>query len=472
MLTKINPTINPFPKQHQAYLKLFDDYTRFLLYGGAAGGGKTWIGCEWLLLSCYRYPGTKWFIGRNELTRLMGSSYLTFRKVCAYHKIPATDWVFNGQYHYIEFVDGTAKGSRIDLLDLAYLPSDPDYERLGSMEYTGGWIEEAGEIHFKAFDVLKTRVGRWMNREYNLLPKLLITCNPTHNWLYRMFYKPFKEGKLSLGYSFIKALYTDNPYTAADYGRQLDTIVDPILRARLRNGDWEYGESNSIFNYDAIIDLFTNTVVQSSEKYLTGDIARYGHDKTVEGFWQGYNLFGLSWDIKQGIDTTITKTRTNLVKYGIPYSHTILDDDGVGGGAVDVLRGVKGFIGNATPIKRIDTKTKKEIKENYRNLRSQCYFVFAEKVNNHEVSISAELTEQEKEWIIEELQQIKAKDNSGDQPYQIVVKEEIKDAINRSPDFADMLMMRVYFDLLPPKKFYHQPMQSGGVKPLFDGMPG
>ena len=63
---------------------------------------------------------------------MMNSSYITFTKVCQHHKIPRDDWKLNGQYNYIEFKNG----SRIDLLDLDYKPSDPEYDRFGSTEYT------------------------------------------------------------------------------------------------------------------------------------------------------------------------------------------------------------------------------------------------------------------------------------------------------------------------------------------------
>ena len=209
----MTPTIKPTKKQHLAYQELQNDTTRFIGFGGGAEGGKSWLGAEWLLTNCYFYPGTKWFIGRNELKRLMASSYATFRKVCAYHKIPDSDWKLNGQYNYIEFVNG----SRIDLLDLKLQPSDPMFQRFGSTEYTGGWIEEAGEVHFLAFDILKVRVGRWKNEDYGLLtPKILLTCNPEQNWLYRIFYKPWKNKTLKEGYAFIQALYSDNPYTAEE----------------------------------------------------------------------------------------------------------------------------------------------------------------------------------------------------------------------------------------------------------------
>src|SRR3990167_4971386 len=142
-IKEITPTIKPERKQHLAYLKLWDDQTFFVLMGGGAGGGKSWLGAEWLIVNCYRYPGSRWFIGRNELKRLMGSSFITFQKVCKHHQIPRDDWKLNGQYNYIEFKNG----SRIDLLDLKYTPSDPMYERFGSTEYTDGALDEAGEIH-------------------------------------------------------------------------------------------------------------------------------------------------------------------------------------------------------------------------------------------------------------------------------------------------------------------------------------
>lgn len=64
------------------------------------------------------YPGTKWFIGREELKRLRESTLITFFKVCTQYGIKRDkDFKYNGQDHYIQF----ANNSRIDLLDLRYL---------------------------------------------------------------------------------------------------------------------------------------------------------------------------------------------------------------------------------------------------------------------------------------------------------------------------------------------------------------
>ena len=464
--------IKPEPKQALAYKALDDKITSFLGFGGGSGGGKSWLGAEWLFRNCIAYEGSKWFIGRNELKRLMASSFATFRKVSQFHNVKSGTWKLNGQYNYIEFFNK----SRIDLLDLKYLPSDPMYQRFGSTEYTGGWIEEAGEVDFLAFDVLKTRVGRWKNNEYELFPaKVLLTFNPEQNWLYRVFYKPWRKDELKgTDYAFIQSLYGDNHYTAGEYGKQLDKLKDPVLRARLKMGLWEYASGDlSLLDYDSIIDIFTNTLPEEGqqEKYFSGDVARYGSDKITFASWKGFNLHKLEWKEGRGIDQTAMDVREELRTGMIPYSHAIVDDDGVGGGVVDLVRGIKGFVGNSAPMK-IKVKgvpeSEKERKDNYRNLRSQCAFMLAEKIKAHELTITAKIDESTKEMIIEDLQQLKRVETPTEQPLQIIPKDEIKEALGRSPDFSDTLMMRMYFELDSPKVI-RQREQSGGIAPYIEG---
>lgn len=491
-MNNIVPTIRPTKKQHEAYQILNDKVTSFLFFGGGAEGGKSWLGAEWLLTNCYFYPGTKWFIGRNELKRLMQSSYATFRKVCAYHGIPDKDWKLNGQYNFIEFrnpktgkFDGN--GSRIDLLDLKFQPSDPQFQRFGSTEYTGGWIDEAGEVHYLAFDVLKVRIGRWMNKEYGLNPaKILLTCNPELNWIYRIGYKPWRNGTLEEGYAFIQSLYSDNPYTREEAKKRLSKIKDKVLKARLMLGLWEYADdNNSLVDYDSIIDLFTNVLPEPEitgrpikiPKFLTTDVARYGSDKSTFGKWRGFDLYNVESTVKRGVDQTAQKVKDILRKEMIPYSQCIADEDGIGGGVVDIVRGIKGFVGNSSPIvtdemKRRHLQNKSNYtKINYKNLRSQCGFMLADKIVNHEICISANLDEATKEMIIEDLQQLKKKDTGNEGPLQLIPKDEIKEAIGRSPDYSDMMMMRMYFELKKPKVMrITQP--TGGVQPFYNGMPG
>ena len=453
-MTTITPTIQPLPKQHLAWNKLLDKVTKYLLFGGGAGGGKSWLGCEWLLVMCYQYPKSKWFIGRKELKRLMASSYETFKKVCSFHNIPETDWKLNGQYNYIEFING----SKIDLLDVNFVPADPIFERFGSLEYTGGWLEEAGEIDFKAFDVLKTRVGRHLNKEYGLHPKLLITANPKKGWLKRLFYIPFKNGTLSKAYAFVKSLYSDNSYTSDIYGEQLNEISDKATRDRLRDGNWDYDDDKAcLIKGENIDDLFTNTV-DDGEKYATLDIARFGKDTSKLYLWKGFkNYKRITWKNK-ATNILAGLVKEVLVEEKIPYSHVIGDEVGVGGGVIDDLVGINGFIANASPLENPNSKkiivvrngkeTEITQKENYRTLKDQCGYMLADKVNSHEMSLEVN-DESEREYISEEIGELKDFAPDEDGKKRLVPKDIIKENIGRSPDDLDNLIMRMWFELKP-----------------------
>ena len=45
------------PKQEHAVFYLNDKTTTEIIYGGAAGGGKSALGCLWLIEMCQTYEG-------------------------------------------------------------------------------------------------------------------------------------------------------------------------------------------------------------------------------------------------------------------------------------------------------------------------------------------------------------------------------------------------------------------------------
>ncbi len=422
-------------KQEKALQILTDKVTTELLYGGAAGGAKSWTGAAWLTFSALAYPGTKWFIGREELKRLRDSTYITFLKVCkAYGLKEGTDYKYNGQDHFIAF----ANGSRIDLLDLRYLPSDPLYERYGSVEYTGGWIEEGGEINFGAYDTLKTRVGRHMNDECKLLRKIFITCNPKKNWMYTTFYKPSLTGELADYQQYLDCLVQENPFIEKDYVDALKSTQDKTKKERLLKGNWDYDDSpNAMCGYEAILEMFKNPLVERNfEFYLTADIARFGSDKARIAVWNSMSMcetlsFAVSktTDIQQAIQAL-------RIKYGIPRYHCIADEDGVGGGVVDNCE-IVGFSNNAKPLNG----------ENYKNLQTQCAYKLAEKINANEIGIEADLSEEDKEQIALELQEgLQTYKSDSDRKLEIIPKAEVKKNIGCSPDWRDLMLMRMYFE--------------------------
>lgn len=426
----------PTLKQYLAWEKLQDKTTNYVLFGGAAGGGKSFLICIDALINCIKYPGVKYFIGREELKRLKDSTFLTFYKAARYYNVPSKTFKYQGQEHYLQF----ANGSRIDLLDLKYLPSDPLYERYGSAEYTGGYIEEGGEVNFAAFDTLKSRIGRCKNDEYNIAEKILITANPKKNWLKKIFVDPAMKKELPENYFYVSALVGDNPYIETNYIKNLESLTDKVKKQRLLFGNWNYeDDDDSIMSYDAITSSFSNTFIKEGIKYMSCDIARYGQDNTVITIWNGWRAEKIITHSKKSI-VEITEIINNLrQKHEISIRNIVIDEDGVGGGVVDALRGCIGFVNNSTPIQMLQKK------QNFQNLKSQCYFGLAEKINNNEVFINC--TQSEQDLITEELQVIKQKNQDSEGKLSIIPREEIKGLIGRSPDFASSLMMRYYFEI-------------------------
>jgi len=409
---------------------------------------------------CEAYPGTGWLLGRKELLNLKRTTLLTFYKVAGENGFkPSVHFTYNQQSNIINWHNG----SQIFLFDLGYQPSDPLYTRLGGLELTGAALDESNEIPIQGINILKTRLGRRLNDKFGLTPKLLEGFNPDKGHVYSRYYKPWRDGTLPDNRKFIKALPTDNPTVTEDYLNQLRNS-DPITRERLLFGNFEYDDDpTALMDYDAIVDLFTNTVDESDEKFLTVDAARFGGDKIVFTRWKGLRANKITFKTKQGTNRTEEDILQILADEQISRSHTLVDEDGIGGGIVDHIKGIKGFTANSTPVEIFDTHKQKKVPANFENLKAQCSYKLAELVNDRKVAIDCP-EEEMREWIIQELEWIKSKDADKDGKRKILPKDEVKEHIGRSPDFADTLMMRMYFELKRPQKMAVMPTAVSGVK--------
>ena len=190
---------------------------------------------------------------------------------------------------------------------------------------------------------------------------------------------------------------------------------------------------------DAINDLWTNEV-EHGEAWITVDVARFGRDKTIVGVWDGLYLAEIIDYTKQDLVTTAAAI-DNLAKFSkIGRSRIIIDDGGVGGGVVDILKGCVPFNGAA---KAIDVAGKAQ---NFGNLRSQCYFTLADHVNDRMLAINPECSAYRVDLSME-LEAIRRLEDMAEGKLKVVPKDDIKEALGRSPDVADMLMMRMLGEL-------------------------
>ena len=426
-------------KQKECAIAWNDPNVTEIIYGGSKGSAKSFTGANLIFHDALVYPNTHYFIARKELNDLRKFTLPTVYEVFGIWGIDSRYYKYNGQDNYFQMYNG----SKVFLLAAKYLPSDPTYQRFGSMAMTRGWIEEAGEFVRDCKNNLAISIGRWKNKEYNLVRKLLQTCNPSKNYLYKD-YKKNQDGILEPYKRFIQALPYDNKCLPDGYLENLEQTLTGSEKLRLLEGYWEYDDDpKKIIEYEALIDLFTNEHVEQGKSYLTVDVARFGADKSVIYRWDGWRLIEKVELLKNTIPQLVEQVKLIANKHKIPMSQVIADEDGVGGGLVDSLK-CKGFLNGSRPI-----NTKEH--EKYKNLRTQCWFKAAEKINNHEAYVSID-DHDFQEKLVEELEQIKQKSIESDQIREIISKQDIKSIINRSTDYADPFMMRAYFELKPSQK--------------------
>jgi len=228
----------------------------------------------------------------------------------------------------------------------------------------------------------------------------------------------------------------------------------------------EYVENaGALFKYDALVDLFSNHITKSAEKYLIIDVADDGTDKTIFSFLQGLEMYRIEEFERLNTEAIINQTREYQAQDQIPMTQTAVDAIGVGAGvaSASLLDGIVGFKSSYGAIKtehspvslpNVHYTKEASLTTDYKNLRSQCVFTLADLCNNHKLAVSID-NGIIKERIIEELS-LYQDASKGDGKRMPTLKEDIKTVLGRSPDITDTLIMRMYVEVRESMS----PMQS------------
>jgi hypothetical protein len=429
MAGQIDYNFKPLTRQSEALKFLsVDSDVETILYGGAAGGGKTMLGCMWQILRRLKYPGTRSLIGRAKLDTLKKTTMATFFQVA--HEIglkAGEDFIYNQQSHIIKF----SNGSEIILADLFLYPSDPMMTDLGGLEITDAFIDEATEITEKAYSIVSSRI-RYKLNEFNLKPKILLTCNPSKGWIYNQFYLPYKNQNLPQHLAFIQALPGDNIHLPDSYVTSL-TRLPEADRKRLLEGDWEFDNSSDrLYMYDELVRCFREPM-NVGEGYITADIARLGKDRTVLCVWRGLSCIDIVVLKQKRQDEVKAEIQRLMNEHSVRLSNVLADADGVGGGLVDSLR-CREFMNGSKAVRGTQ----------YMNLKADCYFRLGELIDKNEITFPVKYQED----IIKELELVRRVDPDKEGKLRVTSKDTISQRTGGiSPDIADAIMMRAYFEL-------------------------
>lgn len=231
----------PHPKQEDFMKAVFSGKYKYLLFGGAAGGGKSFVSLATLIALSKFYPGSKSFVIRESLPTLKRTTIPSFFKLCPK--------AFIDNYNQTDQVIKFRNGSSLTFFPENFL-LDKNLTRFDGIEANFFLLEEGQELQKKTFEKCKLRAGRNIipELEEQPTPVIMITCNPSQNWTKEEFRNPYVQGRLPESYYYQPALMSDNPSLPEEYVKGLDNL-DEITKAVFVHGDWDIIDIERPFAY-------------------------------------------------------------------------------------------------------------------------------------------------------------------------------------------------------------------------------
>ena len=217
----------PPPSEKQK--RFFMSKARFVGYGGARGGGKSWAMRTKLVLLCFRYAGLKCLLLRRTLPELKENHLNPLLAMLGESvSYKASDRVF-------EFPNGSC-------LKLGYCDKEADIYRYQGQEFDVIGVEECTHFSWEQISFLMT-ANRTTRADFS--PRMFFTGNPGgvgHTWFRRLFVKRiYQKGERKEDYEFIPATVDDNKILMErnpEYVTVLDALPEKLRRAH-RYGDWD-----------------------------------------------------------------------------------------------------------------------------------------------------------------------------------------------------------------------------------------
>lgn len=196
----------PLPKQSTFMQSVLDPTgSKYALYIGGIGSGKSLIGCISMLALAIQYPGD-YLIGRQYMPELKITTLKTFLEICPPELI-----------HEYRVADGIirikAAGGKLSNVIFRQLEES---DKLRSLNLSGFYVDEASQVSEASFMLLQGRLrGPGLRKGF-------LTSNPNgHDWLYSWFVKQdmFASGKEEYKRQFklVKAPSTENVHLPEGY---------------------------------------------------------------------------------------------------------------------------------------------------------------------------------------------------------------------------------------------------------------
>ena len=257
------------PEFHEKQKQFLLARAKHIGFGGARGGGKSFVVRWKAKLFSFNYPGIRCLIVRRTYPELINNHINILRK----------ELLGVARYNDKDKVLKFNNGSTINFM---YCDNDKDLDRLQGVEYDIIFLDEAtqlSEYQMKTITACLRGVNDFPKRVY-------YTCNPGgqgHQYIKRIFIdKRYEDGEIPEDYVFIQSLVTDNKAlmeSQPDYVRQLEALP-PKLREAWLNGRWDIFEGQ-----------FFEDFVDRPEQYASRQCTHVIEPFEIPEGWKIYRSF-------------------------------------------------------------------------------------------------------------------------------------------------------------------------------------
>lgn len=414
-------------RQRQAFDHLTNDKKCAVLFGGAKGGGKSYLLCLWSLYYvnqlCRKFdlpitdkPLAVGFIGRKYATHFNMTTMETWKR-----NVPGHVYTIAEQKKEI-ILWGRAK------ILYGGLDNQEDIEKFNSAEFAFMAIDQAEETEKTDVAVLQASLRLTYN---GIVPayKELYTANPGDCWLKT----DFVDGARADGV-FVPALPSDNPYLPEGYVQTLEQSFkhDPELLLAYRDGNWDIMQrSKTVFTRTILEALRGVEIVEPKfKKFISVDPATGGDECVI-----------MRWENTKVVETVILHLDNTMLIAGEVIA--LAKRNGVMTVAIDVIgigKGIYDRIREQEPEWRIMPiqSAEKATSEQFKNVRAEMWF------NARELALKRKIAYPGDEELVRQLTSPRYSVVDSKGCMQLERKDITKARLGRSPDRADCWIYGIY----------------------------